>query len=92
MGKIFVTIKPNSKRNTLVNLSPFTLKIAAPAIEGRANEELFRFLSEILSVPISLISLMRGHNAPHKTLLVSGLTEDELQKRLATYLAEHPLV
>jgi hypothetical protein len=56
--------------------------LAAPPIEGRANQELVDFLSDRLDVPKSTIEISRGHNSKIKTLDIPGNILD-IEERLA---------
>lgn len=62
---MLVTIhaQPNAKRNEIVSqLDEATLKVkvAAPAIEGKANAELLNFLAGCLHIRPSVLALVRG--------------------------------
>ena len=57
------------------------VKIKAPAQDGKANEELVRFLSGLLDIPKSKISVVSGHSAPFKKIEIlaeEGLVRDIL--------------
>lgn len=60
--KVALKITPNAKKSRFVGMQGGVLhvKIAAPAVDGRANAELVRFLAECLSVPRSRITILRG--------------------------------
>ena len=46
---IEITVKPNTKKSEILSESPNKLKIAlaAPAHEGKANQELIQFLKKV---------------------------------------------
>ena len=48
------------------------IRIAAPAADNRANAELIRFLSEMLDVPKSSVSIRRGAAGRRKVIEVKG--------------------
>lgn len=58
------------------------LKIHAKPIEGKANQELIEFLSEILQVSRNEIEIVRGEHSKRKVLKITGISQPELQKRL----------
>ena len=58
------------------------IKLRAPAIEGKANAALRRFLSEELKIPERAIALERGRTSRHKLMHIGGLTEEEVCRRL----------
>lgn len=65
-----VYIQPGSKRHEIVGLvhDELKIKLAAPAISGRANTALIKFLSELLNVPKSSIFLKSGEKSRHKRI------------------------
>jgi uncharacterized protein (TIGR00251 family) len=55
------------------------IQIAAPPVDGAANEELLRFLKKALGIPASRIELIRGATSKHKDVLCRGLSAAEAQ-------------
>lgn len=54
----------------------------APAVEGKANAELLRFLAECLDLRASQVRIVRGETARMKTIEVEGVEEKALRERL----------
>ena len=75
-----VSVVPGAKRTELVGLHDNALRIrlAAPPIEGRANEALIAWLAAELSLPRRAVTLERGTSARHKQLRVSA-TPDQVR-------------
>lgn len=46
------------------------VRLAAPALEGRANRELCRFLAEAFAVPRSAVQLLAGEGSRHKRVKI----------------------
>lgn len=46
------------------------LRLAAPAQEGRANRELFRFLAEAFGVPLAAVLLLNGDSSRQKRVKI----------------------
>jgi len=46
------------------------IKVAAPAIEGKANKAIIEYLSEILKIPKSKIRIVNGEKSAIKTISV----------------------
>lgn len=67
-------IQPGAKRSEVTGLHGDALKIrlAAPPIDGRANEALLRFIAERFDVPLRQVSLLRGEQSRHKMVRVTG--------------------
>ncbi|MDR1695117.1 MAG: DUF167 domain-containing protein [Endomicrobium sp.] len=83
---IKVRVIPNSKRNEVVSRigSILRVKISAPAVEGKANEELCEFLSDFFDVKRSMVFLRKGERGREKTIEISGRSEEELDEVLDT--------
>lgn len=67
-----VFVKPNAKKSALLEVKDRVWRIAlhAKLTDGEANAELVRFLSKLLKVPKSLISLKRGEKSRHKCVVL----------------------
>lgn len=52
------------------------IRLAAPPVDGAANEELVRFLAERLGVPRSTVAIVRGATARRKTVAIDGVTTE----------------
>ncbi|MDR0398795.1 MAG: DUF167 domain-containing protein [Endomicrobium sp.] len=83
---IKVRVIPNSKRNEVVSRvgSILRVKIAAPAVEGKANEELCDFLADFFDVKRSMIFLRKGERGREKTIEITGRSEESLDEVLDT--------
>ena len=58
------------------------IRIAAPPVDGAANEELIRFLAKALSLPRSAVRLKRGAAGRRKAVEIEGLDVREAERRL----------
>lgn len=67
-------VQPGAKRTEISGLHGEALKIrlAAPPIEGRANEALLRFIADTFGVPLRQVELKQGGQSRHKVVLVTG--------------------
>jgi uncharacterized protein (TIGR00251 family) len=67
-------VQPGAKRTEITGLHGEALKIrlAAPPIEGRANEALMRFIADTFDVPLRQVELKQGGQSRHKVVLVTG--------------------
>ena len=67
-------IQPGAKRTEVSGLHGEALKIrlAAPPIEGRANEALLKFIAESFGVPLRQVELKQGGQSRHKVVAVTG--------------------
>lgn len=69
-------VQPGAKQTSVAGLHGEALKIrlAAPPIEGRANEALLRFIADRFGVPLRSVELKQGGQSRHKRIAVSGST------------------
>jgi uncharacterized protein (TIGR00251 family) len=79
-----VKIHPRARKNAITGELGDSLKLSltAPPVEGRANEACINFLANLLKVPRSSVTIASGQNSRRKVIRVSGLSADEVQKRL----------
>lgn len=69
---IDVAVVPNAKRTEAVGLHDQALRVrlAAPPVDGAANDALQRWLADELGVPRQQVSLLRGASGRRKRLRV----------------------
>lgn len=75
---------PNAPRNAVVGWlgDALKVKVHAPALEGRANEELCEFLADELDLPRRAVTLLRGDKSRQKVVRLEGLDLAEAKRRL----------
>lgn len=73
-----VRVIPRAKKSGLggVRDGEVLIRLAAPPVEGAANDALISFLSEILQVPRRAIRIVSGERSRHKRVAVDGLAAD----------------
>ena len=82
--KIAVMGHPGAKRNEVLRFEEgvWHLKIAAPPVEGKANKELIEFLSEMLGISKSKITIAKGATGHRKLIALEGMTKETAEERL----------
>ncbi len=72
MKKLLITVRvqPNAKSSEIVGCvdGVWKIKLKAPAIEGRANEELIKFLAKKIGIAKSEIEIVKGKTSRMKVL------------------------
>ena len=73
-----VRVVPRAKKSGLggVRDGAVLIRLAAPPVEGAANDALISFLSEIFQVPRRAIRIVSGERSRHKRVAVDGLAGD----------------
>jgi uncharacterized protein len=69
-----VHAQPGAKRSEVTGLHGDRLKIriAAPALDGRANEALTAFIADRLGIPKSRVTVAKGAQSREKRVSVAG--------------------
>ena len=82
--RLHLFIQPKSSKNEVVgpHNGLLKIKITAPPVDGKANECLVEFLSDILDIPKRDISIVRGETGRNKTVELRELTEEAVRKKL----------
>lgn len=75
---LILHVQPGAKQTSVAGLHGEALKIrlAAPPIEGRANEALLRFIADYFKVPLRDVELKQGGQSRHKRVEVRGSVID----------------
>jgi uncharacterized protein (TIGR00251 family) len=73
-----IRVQPGASRSAVVGPHGVALRIrvAARAVDGKANAELVRFLAEQLGVPARDVEITRGHAHRTKVVHVSVVSID----------------
>ena len=71
-------VQPGAKRSGIAGLhgEALKLRLAAPPVEGRANEALLKYIAELFQVPQRQVELKQGAQSRHKVVTVSGSSID----------------
>ena len=86
---IAVRVTPRASRNKIVEvLEDGTIKIhiAAPPVDGEANEKLILFLAEVLNVPKSRLEIVAGQSGRDKLISVLDMDAETVHKRIVAHL------
>jgi len=67
-------VQPGAKRSAAAGLhgERLKLRIAAPAVDGRANDALIAFVAATLGVPKARVAVAKGERSREKLVVVSG--------------------
>ncbi len=81
---IAIKATPNAPRSEVVGWLGDALKVRlhAPPVDGKANAELCAFLAEHLGLPRRAVTLATGASSRQKRVTITGLTLDELRRKL----------
>jgi uncharacterized protein (TIGR00251 family) len=85
-----VRVIPRASRNEIVEiLSDQTVKIrlTAPPVENKANEELIMFLADVLDLPKSRLDIVAGEKGRDKLVSILDITSEEVHKKILENLS-----
>lgn len=81
---IDVRVIPNAARSAVAGerQGAWLVRLAAPPVDGKANEALTTFLAEVLDVPRRAVTIVRGQTARHKQVRIEGLRGGDVAARM----------
>jgi uncharacterized protein (TIGR00251 family) len=86
MTNVVVDIRviPRAKKTELAGVreGAVLIRLAAPPVEGAANETLVAFLATLLDLPRRNIRIISGEHARHKRVSIAGAAADAVRSRL----------
>src|SRR5215471_9953683 len=77
----FIRVQPRASRTALAGEhgGAIRLSVAAPPVNGKANEECRRFLAELLRVPRGAVEILKGASSRTKIIRVQGIAAARLR-------------
>lgn len=86
-GSLFLTLKvvPNKKQNRIVKREDelsLKVELKAKPVEGKANQELIRYLAKLLGIKQDQIAIVRGTHSHNKVLRIEGIAQQTLHDKL----------
>jgi uncharacterized protein (TIGR00251 family) len=77
-------VTPGARQSEVIGVSDDRLRVrlAARAVEGRANDELLRFLAHVLGLRRNDVTVVTGARSRRKLLRIHGVTLPEAWRRL----------
>lgn len=77
-----VHVNPNAKRDEIAGTynSSLKIKISSPAVDGKANKNLIRFLSKFLNISKTKIKIEKGDKSREKIVSIDGSDESIIKK------------
>jgi uncharacterized protein (TIGR00251 family) len=87
--ELFILVVPNARKTEIIGQHDGRLKIKihAPPVDGKANQEIVEFLSDFLKISKSQISVAKGLLSRKKNILIMGLVATEFKRVLSLLVA-----
>jgi uncharacterized protein len=82
--RLRLRIQPRASRTEVAGLhgDAIRIRLAAPPVDGAANEALLKFLADKLSVPRSCVRLTAGKTSRSKVVTVTGIDVQHVTESL----------
>jgi len=84
MARITIKVHPRARRTALAGRlgDAWKLDLAAPPVDGKANDECIRFFATLAGVPRSRVRIVTGATARIKVVEIEGLPQADLDRLL----------
>ena len=84
VARITMKIRAGAKRTTFAGKlgDVWKLQVAAPPVDGKANEALVRFLAKLTGRPVSAVRIVSGFTSPTKTVEIDGVDSEALDRAI----------
>lgn len=84
MARIALKIRAGAKRTAFAGKMGdlWKLQVAAPPVDGKANDAIIRFLAKLMGRPVSAVRIVSGFASPMKTVEIDGVEARELDRAI----------
>jgi hypothetical protein len=84
MARLTVKVHPRARRSGIAGRlgDAWKLDLAAPPVDGKANDECVRFFAELADVPRASVRIVLGATSRTKVVEIEGIGQAELEHRL----------
>jgi uncharacterized protein len=84
-ARITVKVQPRAKATRVVGRMglAYRLRLAAPPVDGKANEECIAFLAGLAGVAKSRVRILSGLTSRMKVVEIDGIGQAEMERRLS---------
>jgi uncharacterized protein (TIGR00251 family) len=78
-------VQPRAARTAVAGVhgNALKVKVAAPPVDGKANDALREFVANSLGLPRSRVELIAGAGSRHKRLRISGMAPEAVAEAFA---------
>jgi uncharacterized protein (TIGR00251 family) len=84
MARVTVKVHPRARRSGIAGRlgEAWKLDLAAPPVDGRANDECVRFFAELADVPRARVRIVTGATSRTKVVEIEGIDQAALDALL----------
>ena len=83
-ARITVKVQPRAKATRLAGRlgDAYKLQLAAPPVDGEANDECVRFFAELMRVPKARVRIVIGLTSRLKVVEIDGVAQEAVDRAL----------
>ncbi len=83
-ARITLKIRAGAKRSQFAGKlgDVWKLQIAAPPVDGKANEAVMKYLAKLTGKPASAVRIVSGFTSPMKTVEIEGVDREALERAI----------
>ena len=83
-ARITLKVQPRAKLTRVAGKmeNAYRLQLAAPPVDGKANDECIAFLAKVAGVPKSRVRIVSGLTSRMKIVEIDGVAQAEMETRL----------
>jgi len=88
LALLSIRIIPRASKSTIAGRrgDAILVRVAAPPVDGAANEALIELLAKALALPKRDISIVAGERSRDKRVSIAGISDAELSARVSDIL------
>jgi hypothetical protein len=85
MARVTVKVHPRARRTRVTGRlgDAWKLDLAAPPVDGKANEACVRFFADLAGVPQSRVRIVLGLSNRTKVIDIDGVSQEDMAHALA---------
>ena len=85
-ARITLKVQPRARSTRVTERmeNAYRLQLAAPPVDGKANEACVAYLAELAGVPESCVRIVSGATGRMKVVEIEGIAQGEMDRRLET--------
>ena len=86
MARVTLKVHPRARRTHLAGRQgdAWKLELAAPPVDGKANEACVKFLAELAGVPRSRVRIVLGLTGRLKVVEIEGIPQETMEGKMAS--------
>ena len=84
-ARIAIKVQPRARKTELAGKigDAYKLRLAAPPVDGKANEACIRFLAERVGVAQSAVRIVQGLSSRMKVIEIEGADLEQVERALS---------